>query len=191
MHRAAVQGSASTPTGGRDGFSLVYVGYCLALWAGYEILWEIDKLSLLLAMCMLIGVPLSVTMWGVWTIGGLCRRQWRRAAAVCFAPLAAAGIVSVLFHAGLDPTQLHFYLVKGAHERELARLPAGERSYQQWYWGLDAGPLSAGIVYWLVFDATDGVMRRQTDDEDRGVIVRALGDHFFVMEESEDGRAIR
>lgn len=168
----------------RDRFSrfhfVAWLGFllpCLVLWETTRSLLGLTALSL----CVL--PPLAIA-WLVGTIRHGVRRRWRRAAsALLGGPLAIALLVGLAL-VGLDPDRIHFLLVKVPHEIEIGALHDGKAAPHSWSWGLAAMPFSAGVGYTLEYDRTDAPRHLAGEP---GKLVRSMGDHFYLVEESEDG----
>jgi hypothetical protein len=111
-------------------------------------------------------------------------RRWRRATSAFAAPLLAIALIKALWFVGLDPDRIHFLLVKYPHELQIHFSPGGEQAYRSWDWGLDAPIAGPGSAYALVFDSTDSVA---LEKDVSGKSVRSMGDHFYLVEVSEDG----
>lgn len=157
-----------------------FLSLCLALW-------EFDKAVLGIILISAFLVPPLAIAWLVGAIRSATRRQWRRAASVLLGPPLAGALIFGLSLVGLDPDRIHFLLVKYPHEIEVHFSSSGENAVHSWSWGLDAAPLSSGVTYTLKYDPVDGeLLAAKVPDR----IIRPMGDHFYLVKESEDGGAL-
>jgi hypothetical protein len=160
-------------------------------WIGFIVvclaLWEFDKAELAIFLVSLLLLPPLGIAWIVGTIRNAVKGRWRRAASAFLAPPLAGALITGLSLIGLDPDRIHFFLVKYPHEIEVRFSPSGGRAFYSWSWGLDAAPLSPGIVYTLNYDPKDAeLLGAKTPDKS----IRSMGDHFYIVKQSEDGSAL-
>ncbi|MBN3728390.1 hypothetical protein [Burkholderia sp. Ac-20379] len=162
-----------------------------ALWLGlaviYVTVWELYKgvITLLLVSAFLL-LPLAIG-WLVGSLANAVRGRWRSAASTFLAPLLVGVLMMALPAIGLDSQRVHFLLVKYPHEIALHLEPHGTETFHMWSWGLNAAPLSPGVAYTLEYDPTDAILRAP---KVLSKSVRPMGDHFYVVIESEDGTPV-
>lgn len=153
-----------------------YITLCLAIW-------EVDKALFVILLVSVFTFPPLVVAWLVGTIKNVVHGRWRRAVSAFLGPPLAGVLFVVLSALGLDPDRIHFLLVKYPHQIEVSST-AGEGVRRNWSWGLDAAPLSPGVAYTLTYDPTDAESHLEKRPDKS---VRPMGDHFYVVKESEDG----
>ena len=147
-------------------------------------LWEVGKaVTCNAVVSVLFLLPLS-WYWLAGSIRNATQGRWRSAASIFLAPFLSGSLILALSLAGLDPDRIHFLLVKYSHENEIRTAGATGSLARSWSWGLDAAPLSAGVAYTLKYDPTD---REMLSAHIPGKSVRPMGDHFYIVKESEDG----
>lgn len=147
-------------------------------------LWEVDRavVAIILVSLFLVS-PLAVaSIIGV--IRSAARRQWRSVASALLGPPLAGTLILALSSLGLDPDRIHFLLVKYPHEIEIRSSISGKHTVYSWSWGLDAAALSSGVAYTLKYDPSD---RELFSEKVPDKSVRPMGDHFYLVKESEDG----
>lgn len=170
-----------------DRFSMLHLGW----WIGFLVLclalWEFDKAVLGIFLVSLLLVPPLGIAWVAGTIGNAVNRRWRCAASACLAPPLAGALIMGLSLIGLDPDRIHFLLVKYPHEIEVHFSPSGGSAFRSWSWGLDAAPLSPGVAYTLNYDPRDAELLAAKTPEKS---IRSMGDHFYLVKQSEDGSAL-
>lgn len=170
--------------GNTDHFSALH----FVRWVGFLSiclsLWEFDKAVVAVVLLSVFLVPLLSIASLAAAIRSANRRQWRSLASVLIGPPLAGALILALSFVGLDPDRIHFLLVKYPHEIEVRSSTSGENAVHSWSWGLDAAPLSSGIAYTLKYDPTDReLFSARVSDKS----VRPMGDHFYIVKESEDG----
>lgn len=171
-------------SGDADRYSTVHVVRWLAFLSICLALWEFDKAILGIALVCVVFLPPLAIAWLAGAIRGATRCHWRGAVSALLGPLLAGALILGLSSVGLDPDRIHFLLVKYPHEIEVHFSTSGEKTVHRWSWGLDAAPLSPGIAYTLKYDPTDGEwLAAKVPDKS----VRPMGDHFYIVKESEDG----
>jgi hypothetical protein len=167
-----------------DQFSALH----FATWIGFLVLcfalWEFDKAIITILLGSVLLLPLLLIAWLAGSVGNAVGRRWRRAVSAFLGPILAGGLISALPHIGLDSERIHFLLVKYPHEAELNFTSADGKIIHDWSWGLNAAPLSLGIAYTLRYDPTDAEL---LVPKIPGKSISPMGDHFYVVTESEDG----
>ena len=163
-------------------------GLHFAWWVGFLILcialWEFDKAVVAIILVSVFLLPPLLFVWLVGGIRSLACRQWRCAASALLGPPLAGALIFALSSVGFDPDRIHFLLVKYPHEIEIHSSISGKNAVHSWSWGIDAAPLSSGIAYTLKYDPTD---REFFAAKVPAKTVRPMGDHFYIVKESEDG----
>ncbi|MCS6496808.1 hypothetical protein NX905_21420 [Burkholderia thailandensis] len=154
-----------------------FLSLCLALW-------EIDKAVVAILVVSVLFLPMLSIAWLAGTVQSASRGRWRSAASVFFGPAAAGVLMLAMSRVGLDPDRIHFLLVKYPHEIEVHASGSAGHVVRSWSWGLDAAPFSAGVAYTLKYDPTD---RESSSAKVSDKSVRPMGDHFYIVKESEDG----
>lgn len=162
-----------------------------ARWIGFLVicfgLWEFDKAVIAILLTTILLFPPLFVFWISGNVENAVRRRWRSATSAFFAPLLAGGLVFGLPFVGLDSQRIHFLLVKYPHEIELYFSSDGGKAFHSWSWGLNAAPLSPGVAYALSYDPTDTELLAPKVSEKS---IRPMGNHFYVVTESEDGRPL-
>jgi hypothetical protein len=182
-----MQSNADSPSTVPDRFSPLHFAWWLGLFVLYFALWEFDKATVSIFFLSVLLLPPLLIGWLVGTIANAARRRWRRAASAFLAPLLAGTLAIALPCIGLDSERIHFLLVKYPHEIELHFPPSNAMSFHSWDWGLDAPFLGPGVAYMLNYDPTDAELHEaRTPDKS----IRPMGDHFYIVTESEDGSAL-
>lgn len=176
--------NATSPSTALDRFTALH----FARWIGFFVicfgLWEWDKAVITILLTTILLFPPLFVFWVSGSIENAIRRRWRNATSAFFAPLLAAGLLFGLSLVGLDSQRIHFFLVKYPHEIELYFSHDSGRAVHSWSWGLNAAPLSPGIAYTLKYDPTDAELLAPKVPEKS---VRPMGNHFYVITETEDG----
>jgi hypothetical protein len=170
-----------------DQFSALH----FATWVGFLVLcfalWEFDKAIITILLVSVLLLPPLLIAWLAGSVGNAVGRRWRRAVSAFLGPILAGGLILALPHIGLDSERIHFLLVKYPHEAELNFTSADGKIVHDWSGGLNAAPLSPGIAYTLRYDPTDAEL---LVPKIPGKSIRPMGDHFYVVTESEDGSPI-
>ncbi|WP_028218101.1 hypothetical protein, partial [Paraburkholderia oxyphila] len=184
MTTGVMQSNPDPHSGNADRFSVVHFVW----WTGFLllclVLWEFDKAVFGIFIVSVFLFPPLAIAWLVGTIGNTIRRRWRRAASALLGPPLAGALIVGLSSIGWDPDRVHFLLVKYPHEIEVHFSTSGEKAVHNWSWGLDAAPLSPGVAYTLTYDPTDAALHA---GEGPDKSIRPMGDHFYIVKESEDG----
>ncbi|WP_035547050.1 hypothetical protein [Burkholderia sp. 9120] len=179
-----MQSNAASSSTAVDRFSARH----FARWIGFLIvcfgLWEFDKGVIAILLTTILLFPPLFVVWVFGSMENAVRRRWRSAASAFLAPLLAVGLVLGLPFVGIDSERIHFLLVKYPHEIELHFSSNGGKAFHSWSWGLNAAPFSPGVAYTLNYDPTDAELLAPKVPEKS---VRPMGNHFYVVRESEDG----
>lgn len=179
-----MQSNTNSPSMAVDRFSTLHFAWWVGLLVLCLALWEFDKSVLTIFLVLIILLPPLLMAWLVGSVKNAVGRRWRSAASAFMAPPLAGALMMGLSCIGLDSQRIHFALVKYPHEIELHFSPSGGRAFHSWSWGLDAAPLSPGVAYTLNYDPTDAELLAPKVPEKS---IRPMGDHFYVVKESEDG----
>jgi hypothetical protein len=179
-----MQSNANSPSTIVDQFSTLHFVRWIGFLALCFALWEFDKATLTIFLASLLLLPPLLVVWLVGSINNAIGRRWRRAVSAFVGPILAGGLIMVLPRFGLDSERIHFLLVKYPHEIGLHFTTAAGKGTHSWSWGVNAAPLSPGIAYTLSYDPTDAELFAPKVPEKS---IRPMGDHFYVVKESEDG----